>query len=713
MVHCKDQTAVLEKGLNFVPAPRNMNNNSLLAASSKFTRLVKLRSFFGPTDNYVKKSNFQHPSTFTPAISLLPSNIQDFSAELETLASTFPNYAPRDNLTHNERLALTSLKKYPNILFRKADKGSCTVVMNRDQYINEAESQLSNPRFYRKLPTDHNLDSQARTIIQAQLLSLHNKRCISPKEYSYLYDSTLSTTKRTLYFVPKIHKDLVSWPNPNCPPSRPIISDVGSPTYIVGKFISSKLREISTLHDSYIKDTYDFISQLRSHQFPADVALVTIDVQSLYTNIDTDSGLKAVFETMLRHPDPSRPDFEILKLLETCLKFNTFVFNGDDYLQTNGAAMGHSYSVDYANIKMANWEIGALTKCPLKPLLYRRFIDDIILLWSHGFVNFLTFFNILNSHDPSIKLTYSYSTQSVNFLDIEIYKGLQFQQFGILDTRVFFKPTDSHALLHKHSFHPKHTFFGIVKSQVLRFFRICSNSFDFDISCSILFDSLTKRGYARRDLRRLKSEVKNGYPLSKTTHKIGSATPCNGPRCQKCQHLLPGNHVLVNNNPMTITDNFNCDSSDVIYVIKCIKCDVCYIGETGTPIRTRINNHLSSIYRHDQYLPVAKHFTATPHSISEHFRFTPICREQNTRFRKHKEAQLIHKFNTTYPNGMNERSGNTNRIAVILPLVVPFSPNNAKFCSEVKTLAERHNVTDRIVPAYTKHKNLKSLLCRK
>ena len=59
--------------------------------------------------------------------------------------------------------------------------------------------------------------------------------------------------------------------------------------------------------------------------------------------------------------------------------------------------------------------------------------------------------------------------QSVNFLDVTISKGVDPAHVGKLVTKVYFKPTDTHALLHKASFHPQHTFRGIVKSQLIRF----------------------------------------------------------------------------------------------------------------------------------------------------------------------------------------------------------------------------------------------------
>ena len=53
-------------------------------------------------------------------------------------------------------------------------------------------------------------------------------------------------------------------------------------------------------------------------------------------------------------------------------------------------------------------------------------------------------------------------------------------QTGSLDTKVFFKPIDTHELFHKSSYHSYHPFKGIAKSQIIQFHRICSSISDFD-----------------------------------------------------------------------------------------------------------------------------------------------------------------------------------------------------------------------------------------
>jgi len=50
----------------------------------------------------------------------------------------------RDNLTRRERQAHKKLQRRTDIVIKPADKGSGTVVMNRQDYLNECYRQLNN-----------------------------------------------------------------------------------------------------------------------------------------------------------------------------------------------------------------------------------------------------------------------------------------------------------------------------------------------------------------------------------------------------------------------------------------------------------------------------------------------------------------------------------------------------------------------------------------
>lgn len=216
-----------------------------------------------------------------------------------------------------------------------------------------------------------------------------------------------------------------------------------------------------------------------------------MDVESLYTNIPIADGVDCVRRLFLEHLDPQRADEELLQLLFINLTCNYFIFNRQFYLQVKVTAMGKQFALLYANIFMADWERGALSKCSLKPASYYQYLDDIWGVWSGSREDFIEFVGILNSHDPSIKLQYVLDDKSTDFLDTTVYNGPNFKKNQVLDTKVFFKATVTHTLLHKSSFHPRHTFRGLVKSQLIRFWRICSGDGDFWDAVRILSRALT------------------------------------------------------------------------------------------------------------------------------------------------------------------------------------------------------------------------------
>ncbi len=653
---------------------------------------------------------FTGKSYFNPPDSLTPDHIKLFSYELDKEIKSFLPNPISSNISHSEKEALLALKNNSSIVIKKADKGATTVILDRTNYINEAENQLKNSKFYEEISND--LDLKTREFINKELLDMLEKGFIKKSQYEFLLGDSDSHRNRVFYTLPKIHKSIDSWFIPNqSPPGRPIVSDVSSETNEVAKFLSYHLKELASSHPSYLKDTYHFISKIRNLKIPANCALVTLDVKSLYTNIDNKKGIAAVRRMMKKYPNPNRPDSQILKLLELCLSHNTFEFNGKRYIQKNGAAMGHAYCVEYANIYMADWEENVLKKCTLKPLLWVRFIDDIYILWPHGYDSFQQFFNVLNSHDESIQLTSDYQNESINFLDVVTYKGVNFDSEGILDTRVHFKDTDSHQLLHHNSFHPKHTFKSVVKSQVLRFFRICNNLFDFNSACNILFKALEPRHYSKRMLRRIKHDViaTNSGFLNKP-HSAGRSHPCNGQRCTRCILIPETKSVLVHGQPFVINSNLNCNSKGVVYLINCLKCSVYYVGETGNPLRTRLNQHINDI-KHNRSTSVAEHFNSSLHDIDRDFRITPLLSEPNSSHRKYLESTLIKRFQTEKPIGLNDRCDDIKRSESVIPIILPFSPDSNSFSHKTKALANKHYVSDnKIITAFTRNKNLKDIL---
>ena len=104
------------------------------------------------------------------------------------------------NFTSEEWKALRSLAHDKQIVIKKADKGSCVMIWDRDDYLAEAERQLKDENVYRNV-------------------NFNEKLIENLNEYSK-----------------KIFEDIV--------PGQPVVSNCGTPTEKASEFLDSHLKPI-------------------------------------------------------------------------------------------------------------------------------------------------------------------------------------------------------------------------------------------------------------------------------------------------------------------------------------------------------------------------------------------------------------------------------------------------------------------------------------
>lgn len=720
---------VLEKGLNFIPTPKVITKTPILEAATKFSRRLKLAYRFRNSKN-VRTQKFVKKSEWTPNETEMPKEVLETIQKINNDLSELNIPKPKKNLSYPEFKALNAIRNNSAIIIKPADKGSATVIMDKQNYINEGHRQLSDDRYYKKIHSPIFRDTATK--ISEILTDLKNRHFISQKQLEYLQPPN-DPRPRHMYLLPKIHKPIEKWPTPHQPPGRPIISDCSSESYAVSEYIDHFLAPLACKHDSYLKDTPDFLNKLKQARVTPDTLIITMDVEQMYPNIDHDAGLAAVKKAFDNNPDPTRPDEEILKLLEISLKNNDFDFNGETFLQTKGTAMGKRFAPSYANIFMANWETEAFKKCYQLPTLYFRFLDDIYIHWDHGRENFETFFRIMNNHDPSIKLTVRSEETENDYLDTTVFKGPLTAETGILDTKVFFKPTDTHQLLHKESYHPKHTFRGILKSQILRFYRNCSQKVDFDKACAFVFHKLRQRGYSERSLRYIKSETLQklnsgesftppGIDIEPDTEYHGQ--PCKHQFCFICDDVRESSSVISNTTKFVfkLHHNMDCNSSNLIYLVNCKECKKQYIGKTKNSLRRRAHGHRNDIiHKRFAQCETATHFNTGACTL-EDFQITPIfqCPKFDDLTLRAKvlhqtEQHFIRAFKSYLPYGINISLDKFTDSRTI-HLSIPFSEGSRLAANiirehfiELQKLLP-HAFPHFMVTAYSRNKNIKDML---
>ena len=161
---------------------------------------------------------------------------------------------------------------------------------------------------------------------------LHSKKNIKKNSQIISMFHLILVTENFIFYPKSTRKKNTQGGGGRIPPGRPIVSDCSSYTYIISEYIDHFLCPLAITHDSFVRDTPNFLEKLSSINPAPDSLLITLDVDSLYTNIDNQDGFKAVKESFNKNPDPKRPDKQILELLKICLtKNNDFTCNDEQF----------------------------------------------------------------------------------------------------------------------------------------------------------------------------------------------------------------------------------------------------------------------------------------------------------------------------------------------------------------------------------------------
>ena len=138
--NCKmttDQINLLSKGLNFIQTlvlEESRIRQKLLLDFKQFARRMRLRYIFHNKESaqhpFHVKSNWEPPVQQSVALETYLEEVKVQLAEIELIK-------PRNNLPFKERKALRELRSNSEIIIKKADKGTTTVIMNKTDKIQE------------------------------------------------------------------------------------------------------------------------------------------------------------------------------------------------------------------------------------------------------------------------------------------------------------------------------------------------------------------------------------------------------------------------------------------------------------------------------------------------------------------------------------------------------------------------------------------------
>ena len=394
------------------------------------------------------------------------------------------------NLSLEEQKALKQLSRQKDIIIQKADKGNTVVIIDKNTYNNKINDILKDTTKFRELKIKPGKELNYIVNLEKKLRDVYKRLLESGHLDKNTYDKIKPEGSRPgiLYGLCKVHKKSVN----GSPPFRPILSAINTPTYNLAKFLVPILSPLT--HNEYtVKDSFSFSNEVPG--FDDNFFMASLDVESLFTNIPLSETIDICIDSLFENTDQikglTKPDLKELLTLATSESF--FVFNGKFYTQIDGVAMGSPLGPTLANAFLCHYEKLWLNDCPssFKPLVYRRYVDDIfVLLSSPSFINNLL--EYFNSKHYKINFTFeSEKDNTFSFLDILIKRDNGFK------TSVYRKPTFSGVFTNFTSFVHISYKHSLIQTLLHRCYALCSDIELFHHEVSLLKNIFKCNGYPK------------------------------------------------------------------------------------------------------------------------------------------------------------------------------------------------------------------------
>ena len=187
---------VLEKGLGYVPTPSRIDEAQLREDFNDFARKMRCKWFFRDeiSQDFSDIPAFRPKSNWNPPKGHLCLELFLSTVE-EEIFSLLPGKATSFNLSKEEWKAMRGLKEDSGIIIKSADKGSCVVVWDRSDYLEEGRKQLEDRNTYEEVKFDSNDLSGLVRKSNEIFRKLYSRKTITEKELTV---STFCTTLRTV-----------------------------------------------------------------------------------------------------------------------------------------------------------------------------------------------------------------------------------------------------------------------------------------------------------------------------------------------------------------------------------------------------------------------------------------------------------------------------------------------------------------------------------
>ena len=277
------------------------------------------------------------------------------------------------------KLALMSLNLDESIKVLDSDKNLGPVVVDSEWYLDQCHTHLSDVTIYLPLSQTEFNSAIEKAKSQLELIVKRYERFLPDNEiprqhHEFLFSLFGSLRPAGFRIIPKIHKNPLQ-----------VRLIVMSQTFCLAPcsvYVDECLKTFLPSLPTVLRDSTELLNIIETQDVPPDCLLVTGDVCSLYTSISVEDVIIAV-DTICREFKLRETPLiiEMLRLILT----NNYLYCTEleqIFKQIWGIATGTPAAVTISQIYMFWLEKPPLEKYKAFIIFYKRFIDDINLLWS-------------------------------------------------------------------------------------------------------------------------------------------------------------------------------------------------------------------------------------------------------------------------------------------------------------------------------------------
>ncbi|XP_067136876.1 uncharacterized protein [Centruroides vittatus] len=395
---------------------------------------------------------------------------------------------------------------------------------------------------------------------------------------------------------------------------RPVVDKTKAPTRILESFTHNLLIPHLEGYQFNITNPAELIEKLKKIAKPAYATV--LDFRSLFPSIELPPCFCELRDFLFSIVEDNTMHQHILELAHLLCYGSLFQFKGITYMQGKGVPMGSPLSGDLCEMVIRRLENNILPRFLPSILLYKRYIDDIIIFWKVE-PDIKLFLEAINSNPYGLTLEVEqHDSSRVHFLDIDI----NFEGANIL-TSVYRKPSTFHTYIPRNSYDPFQYKIAAFRALVRRAHTHSSTKKALETELNHIQNIAISHGYSKTLIEKLSRRHENSQKENKQTAQPLNITQEENERIpitynpvlksiyktvanrqginivyRRCQTLF---RILSNGK-----DPPNPDRLPGVYMIPLEdhRCDrqLTYIGSTKRALKVRLKEHESDIH-HGRY----------------------------------------------------------------------------------------------------------------